>query len=444
MKRTSPSTASRRSSRFDQEKIRVEASMQKPSSQGSTSLVAPYPQRRSTRSSGGQGLEEAPPLPPQRRPRRLDKGKGRAITPVREPSHPYTPAQDSPSSEWTHENSPEWRSPSLPPHPSPPFEGFIELTPPPPFQRTATPSPAPSSIHASGNNNAYPIPDSISVRVNFRCGERHTQPRARKTLPQPVVWDYKWNCDNIDVLCSRIKGITNGLPRFKWPDDSQLYLKPNHHAGQDNYKALDEETCDLKLKLAWKNEARRQKSSEGIVTDLFVYLADTGAGVGTNGRTGGPSVGTGEVFRRATMLRTKAATARLNKEIQEGHMEQVGGMEETYLGTHFARREPVPENERIILPNTSRAFQQIRTLDAESEIHNRRTEADNIARQQLFKTVRVRVGTVVFPIEVHVVDFKNVLELPDMNLNGLPNFRARDESDELEGPAVDMPDEDHA
>ncbi|KAF9945146.1 hypothetical protein BGZ72_001619 [Mortierella alpina] len=86
----------------------------------------------------------------------------------------------------------------------------------------------------------------------------------------------------------------------------------------------------------------------------------------------------------------------------------------------------------------------IRNLDDEVEIVNNRTEAENVARQQLFKKIRVRVGTVVFPIEVNVIDFKDVLELPDMNLNGLPNFRASDGSDDLEGPAVDMPDEDHA
>ncbi|KFH64912.1 hypothetical protein MVEG_04032 [Podila verticillata NRRL 6337] len=307
----------------------------------------------------------------------------------------------------------------------------------------ASPSPAPSSIRPSSSDSQYQVPDSISIRVSFRCGERHMQPRARKALPQPVVWDFKWDCDNINVLCSRIRGITNGLQRFKWPDDSQAYLKPNHNAGQDSYKALDEETCDLKLKQAWKNEARRQKRSEGIVVDVFVYLAEDGTGAGTQGQAGGPSIGTGEVFRRATMIRTKAAEARLNKEIEQGRLAPLGAMTKAHLSRHYARRGVPEENELLAVPNT-RTFSQLAGLDVESERLNSRTEVENAARQELFKKVRVRVGTVVFPIEVHVVDIKDLLELPDMNLNCIPNFRDNVSDNELEPPTVDMPDEDHA
>ncbi|KAF9274826.1 hypothetical protein BGZ68_000331 [Mortierella alpina] len=78
-------------------------------------------------------------------------------------------------------------------------------------------------------------------------------------------------------------------------------------------------------------------------------------------------------------------------------------------------------------------------LDRQAEELRERDAATAATRQAAFWTVEMKMGPNVFKVEVKIEDMQNMLGLPDMNLNGLRNFR----EEALNNPEEDINDDEH-
>lgn len=365
--------------------------------------------------------------------------------------------------------APPPHSPTLPPHsPTPPPRSptppLRSPTPLPrslsPTQRSLSPTPFEEaritshelevrsiprnrSVRRAPAAAQQDLPSAISIRINFRVGQPQTHTRVRQSLPPPDLWEYKWDEHTQDILCSRIRRRITGIPGVEWPLDSDPWLQPKHNAAFLQFLPLDEGSCDFKLKQAWHKEAKRLGRASQVVLNLFVYLSETihtrgqGAGSGSRGFPQ-PMGAQTETIRRATQSRIIEARERISREVEDGYMDRLGNIRNTHFAVHLARRAPRPETERLEIPNTN-TFRQMEHLDRRAEALRQETEAARTERHAEYFTVEMKMGTNVFQVEVKVKDIRTMLGLPDMDLNGLANFR----QGEVSNPAEDMNDDEH-
>lgn len=288
------------------------------------------------------------------------------------------------------------------------------------------------------------LPSAISISINFRVGQPQTHTRVRQSLPPPDLWEYKWDEHTQDILCSRIRRRITGIPGVEWPLDSDPWLQPKHNAPFLQYLPLDEGSCDFKLKQAWHKEAKRLGRASQVVLNLFIYLSETihtrgqGAGSGSREFPAQPMGARTETIRRATQSRITEARERISREVEDGYMDRLGNIRNTHFAVHLARRGPRPETERLEIPNTN-TFRQMEHLDRRAEALRQETEAARTERHAEYFTVEMKMGPNVFQVEVKVKDIRSMLGLPDMDLNGLANFR----QGEVNNPTEDMNDDEH-
>jgi hypothetical protein len=321
---------------------------------------------------------------------------------------------------------------------------------PTPFEEARTDShepqshPLPRPIRRAPTVVQHDLPSAISIRINFRIGQPQTHTRVRQSLPRPDLWEYRWDEHTQDILCSRIQRRIAGVPGVEWPVQSDPWLQPKHNAAFLQFLPLDEGSCDFKLKQAWHREAKRLGNGSQVVLNMFVYLSETthirgqGAGSGSRGSLAQPIGSRTETIRRATQGRIVEARARISREVENGHMDQLGNIRMAHYAVHLARRAPHPEAERLEIPTTN-TFRQMEHLDRRAEALRQETETARTTRHDEYFTVEMKMGPNIFQVEVKVEDMRKMLGLPDMDLNGLANFR----QEEVNDPAEDMDDIDH-
>jgi len=148
-----------------------------------------------------------------------------------------------------------------------------KLTPP---VTIASPSPLPHPRKATPDRRALEVPDTISLRIHLCYSVPLHQSRIRKSWPQPVIWKFRWEEDNLNSLVAKVRYRIKraALKEFMWPLDQALYVRPTHHAAQQCYLPLTVGDYEVKLRRAWKAEARRLPGVDEIVVDVFAYLTD--------------------------------------------------------------------------------------------------------------------------------------------------------------------------
>ncbi|CAO3568749.1 unnamed protein product [Mortierella alpina] len=280
------------------------------------------------------------------------------------------------------------------------------------------------------------------VSINFRIGEPHTHTRLRQHLPAPEQWDYKW--EEHEILCIRIQRRVASIPGVEWSSPDVPYLQPKNAAPFLQFLPLQDSTCDFKLRRAWQREAKRVRSSSNVCLNVYVYLRET-----TRDRSvtapvihsadGRPQPGaTTAPVRRATQARIVESRARIGREVNAGHMDSLGPMRSSHLAVHYARQGMPRDDQRLEIPRTN-TFNQMQHLDRQVDELRERNEDTAAVREAAYWTVEMKMGPNVFKVEVKVEDVREMLGLPDMNLNGLRNFR----EDELNNPQEDMNDDEH-
>ncbi|KAI9239577.1 MAG: hypothetical protein BYD32DRAFT_434773 [Podila humilis] len=315
---------------------------------------------------------------------------------------------------------------------------FGNLLFPPPGRRAATP--------------AATVPEQITIVINLRIGEPLTHTRPRKWLPGPMAIHYSWNDDDYDVICHKIRRKVAAIPEnVEWECISHPYLQPHNTATANNYIRMDSGNCNGVLRAAWLKEFRRTKRQDSLC-HVYVYLKDNQVAViAPTAATGLSSIGSISAaaavrprtqpavpaFRRATQGRIMQQVARIG---EQSDLQNLGAIETSHLARTLARRPP--SNAPIVVPRTD-TFRQMRHLDeGAATLRQHQTQATE-EQQQVFKTLSVRlVGMtgVSFQVELSVSEVRAFLELPDMSLNGVANFREA----EINPPQEDIEDEDHA
>ncbi|KAF9567288.1 hypothetical protein EC968_003268 [Mortierella alpina] len=234
------------------------------------------------------------------------------------------------------------------------------------------------------------------------------------------------------------------IPDVEWSSPDEPYLQPKNAAPFLQFLPLADANCDFKLRREWQREAKRLRGSSDVCLNVYVYLRET-----TRDRSVAASVldsnlgrpqpgGTTTPFRRATQGRIIESRARIRREIDEGHMERLGPMRSSHLAVHYARQGMPREGRRLEIPRTN-TFNQMEHLDRQADELRDRDAATAAVRQAEFWTVEMKMGPNVFKVEVKVEDMRQMLGLPDMDLNGLRNFR----EEELNNPQEDINDDEH-
>lgn len=302
--------------------------------------------------------------------------------------------------------------------------GFVvaELSPPS-VANSSSPSPSPQPRQGQ---HTVEIPDTILLEVNLRHGPPLHQSRVRGHWPPTVVWTFQWDKDTLEslVLNVRRRATQDAAKDFEWPLNRPLYLKPNRHASQANYLALDPGDYEAKLKRAWRAEARQQPDPSKTILKVFAYLTDS-----TNQPQKTSSFGVHGQIRQTSKGRIQASSKYIQDAINDGRLPPLGSMKTAHLAGQFAKRPPVSTNEPPVLPHPT-TFRPSQHLDNQRAARRPGNTAERENRTNEYFSLTIKVSR---------KELREALGLPDLNLNEVVHFNARDR----DVPENDIEDMDH-
>ncbi|KAF9438525.1 hypothetical protein BGZ76_007199 [Entomortierella beljakovae] len=300
-------------------------------------------------------------------------------------------------------------------------------------------SPSSSTSQESGDNTIQPsnssrrfiLPDNISIKLHLRKGQPLVRCRSTKDLPSPTTWEHNLDQDCYSIFCARIRTRLKGLAGLEWPQNSFPYIQPCHTTPQKNYQKVTEDNLEEALTKAWRFEARRLNSADGIYVNIFVYLSNIRSRTQTIG---------GSTIQRATKTRIDAAHQLISHAVAQNTIPPMGDITTAHFTRHLARLSKMPsQTEPLELPQTN-TFRQTQHLDEQARTLDLRRQAGEASQQEEYSTIEVMIEGVILPIRVKIRSLREALNLPNFDLNGLSSFK----DDIVLPPEEDMEDIDHA
>ncbi|KAK3838959.1 MAG: hypothetical protein J3R72DRAFT_511922 [Linnemannia gamsii] len=283
-------------------------------------------------------------------------------------------------------------------------------------------------------------PESYTIQLHLRSGEPYTRCRSITNLPDPRPFLHTID-DSYGMLHEIVRARTQKNPDYLWQEDSGIYLQPSHNAPQKNFKEIDDSNYEVLLEDAWRMEGRRLGELSSIIIHVYVYLQPTPKPGRVRVNTTAKSLPKNGL-QRATKSRTVRALGRIRQEERAGRLRTVGHFTSAHLVRHMARRpETLEDDHPVEIPDTN-IFRQTNHLDRElDDLRARRAQEQDFAEKE-FAQIRIRISGQVVILEVERRSLREAIGIPDIDLNGMENFRGDDEDDgSLSGS--DMVDADH-
>ncbi|KAK5823668.1 hypothetical protein F5H01DRAFT_376563 [Linnemannia elongata] len=285
--------------------------------------------------------------------------------------------------------------------------------------------------------NDLPPPQTYTIHLHLRSGEPLTQCRLIADLPDPEPWLHAQD-DTYGMLYEIVRARALLNPDYTWRDDSSIYVQPNHHTPQKNFREIREDNFESVLEDAWRAEGRRLTILADIEVHLYAFVQPKERRNNVARRNvAGPNG-----LHRATKARTAAGIRKITSSVQNGIIPRVGPITMRHWGRHMARRpETVEDDVPLMDMPQNNTFRQTQHLDRElDDIRQRRLE-DRAFYNEEYRALRFKIDGQVVELQVELRSLREALNLPDIDLHGLDDQYSGDDIPMLEN---DMEDEDHA
>jgi hypothetical protein len=305
---------------------------------------------------------------------------------------------------------------------------------------TAEEDPAGTSSAGSRSpelQNEIPVPDSITICVNFRRGQKPTQDsdtnlRRIKNWP-PQSFTYR-NGDGFNLLHGRIADFIDGIRAKKeyrgvqWWDTETPYIKSTHSARQAKYVALTPGDFQQLIKNAWRSEYKNSKKdpTTPVAVQVFAYLKDTAFG------------NEGKTIQRQSRARIEEANRLLSEARTSGGQDYGGRVTQTIYSRDIASRVGEMDDLPPPPPNNP-VYRQARQLDARiAEVQQQRATTE---RNRDVVTVKVLYpGDHWVPIQIDIAEVRTSL---GFDLTRIGETTRDPSPPPIARPSVDIVDTDH-
>ena len=245
-----------------------------------------------------------------------------------------------------------------------------------------------ASSQESQDEDEIPLPETTSVRINFRCGNPSPPPGTKLDLRGRKNWPPKsFECrigDGYNLFHARINDFIDQIRAVKeyrgvkWWEDTQPYIKPTVSARQKDFSPIYPEDLQPQLKRALRSIMKyNQKHPEKtlpIVLDVYVYLKDT---AGKQMQT----------VQRQSQKNIEEANQQINQARETGRFD-IGPITQTVYSRHLASQVAPPSDQSIPPPPNTPLYNQARDLDeriADLQRQRARSQARrDVAKLRLF------------------------------------------------------------